>query len=244
MRRPTRSTGNPITACGWDVVEVDAKARVRDPVDDLAEVLEDPVVAHSLEVERRQHHDAAAAGLDRVAAELHRVRNGAEPRPRHEKGRVDARFEQRIEEPAPLRETEGERLSGRPEGGEPGAPVLEQPGRVVREPDRIRFEVRVVGGEHRRDHAVEEAVVTHRGHSPCAPGISASGDYSAWVAGHSSARSRLRRDRPAPPRASRSGPPFGPRTARIECAGPLSAGPPPRTAPRRRKPLHRTREPR
>ena len=139
------------------MVEVDAKARVGDPVDDFAEVLEHPVVAHPLEVERRQHHDPAAAGLHRVPAELHRVRDGAEPGPRHEPRRIDSCLEERVEQPAALGEAEGERLPGRAEGREPGASVLEQPGRVVREPHRVRVEVRIVGGENRRDDAGEEA---------------------------------------------------------------------------------------
>ena len=104
---PDEIDREPDHRLGRDVVEVDAKARVRDPVDDLAEVLEHPVVAHPLEVERRQHHDPAAAGLDRVTAELHRVRDGAQARPRHEPSWVDSPFEQRIEQAAGARRARG-----------------------------------------------------------------------------------------------------------------------------------------
>ena len=47
---------------GWNVIQVDAQARVADALDHLGEAREQAVVADALVVERRQHQHAGAAG--------------------------------------------------------------------------------------------------------------------------------------------------------------------------------------
>ncbi len=118
------------------MIKVDTQTRVAHAIDDLREILEQPVVAHALVVERRQHQHPRAAARHGMGGELDRVRDRAAAGARHHPRGIDAPLDKGVEQLESLFETERVRLAVGAEHRE-AAVLREQPPAMPHEPVRI-----------------------------------------------------------------------------------------------------------
>ena len=135
------------------MVEEYSQIGVSDTLDDLGKACEEPFVAHSLVVERRQHEHAAATGTHRVPGELDAVGEGAAAGADHQALRGYAGFDDFFDKGPSLGDRERIRLAGGPEQGETVTALGEKPTRVGDEPSRIDAQIRTQRDENRRPDA-------------------------------------------------------------------------------------------
>src|SRR6266542_3776887 len=137
---------------GRDVIEVDAQTPVSHALDDLREILEEPVVGDALVVERREHEHAPAAEFHGMRSEPYRIGESAASRARHHAGRVHPPAHQTIEQLRLLFRRERVRLGVRTEYRE--AHVLaEQPPALPDEALGVRGEIGFEWGDDGRENA-------------------------------------------------------------------------------------------
>ena len=79
------------------MIEVDPQPPVTHALDHFREALEEPIVAHALVVEGRQHQDPAAAELHGMRREAHRVGQRAAARTGHHARGVEPRPHQPVQ---------------------------------------------------------------------------------------------------------------------------------------------------
>ena len=137
------------------MVEVHPQSSVAHPLDHLGEEAEEPVLAHGLVIEGREHEDPGAAAAHRLRREPHGVGERAGPRAREEAIRRDTVLQDGVEQALALVHRERIRLAGRAEGRQRRAPVREEPAAMPRQPPAVRREVGVEGRQHRGEDAAK-----------------------------------------------------------------------------------------
>ena len=121
-----------------DVIEVDLEPVVAHAFDRLGEEAEQALLAWRFVIERGQHQYAAAAQVHRVLGQHHRVGQRTATRARHQLGWVDALVDQLLEQLHAFIEPQRVAFAGGAEGGEPRAPLFEQPVAMLHEAAGIR----------------------------------------------------------------------------------------------------------
>ena len=144
-----------------DVVEVDLEPVVAHPLDGLGEEAEQPLLARTLVVERRQHQHAAAAQVHGVARQHDGIGQRASASAGHELCGLDAVVHQLLEQLHALVEAERVGFAGGAERREPRAALLHQPVRMVDEALGVGAAILAEGGQHRGDNACESGLLVH-----------------------------------------------------------------------------------
>ena len=129
-----------------DVIEEDAEPGVANALDDLREGAEEPLVAHVLVVEGREHEDAAAAALHGVCGEADGVGEGRAAGAGHHAGGVETGVDQVVQESDALVDREGVALGVGAEDGQADV-IRQQPATMADEAIGVGGEVGLEGGD-------------------------------------------------------------------------------------------------